>query len=153
MLDMGFQAQVNSIVNHVRQRLLQPHALFPCPLPWERFSFINTPLPCNYHRAASQVRPDRQTLFFSATFKKRTETLASLALQDPVRIVTGLVGEVRNGGEQVRGLLRRDSRHHVSPCFFPSVGERRYYTVFPHSTRQGRQVALVAKPYCRFHVW
>ena len=45
-----------------------------------------------------QVRPDRQTLLFSATFKKKTETLAGLALQDPVRIVTGLVGEVRRRG-------------------------------------------------------
>ena len=33
------------------------------------------------------VRPDRQTLLFSATFKKRVEKLARDVLTDPVRIV------------------------------------------------------------------
>ena len=33
------------------------------------------------------VRPDRQTLLFSATFKKRVERLARDVLVDPVRIV------------------------------------------------------------------
>lgn len=39
------------------------------------------------------VRPDRQTLMFSATFKKRIEKLARDVLTDPVRIVQGDVGE------------------------------------------------------------
>lgn len=32
-----------------------------------------------------QIRPDRQTLLFSATFKPNVERLASTALNDPVR--------------------------------------------------------------------
>ncbi|XP_043200369.1 ATP-dependent RNA helicase DDX42-like isoform X1 [Amphibalanus amphitrite] len=39
------------------------------------------------------VRPDRQTLLFSATFKKRVERLARDVLTDPVRIVQGDLGE------------------------------------------------------------
>lgn len=41
----------------------------------------------------NHVRPDRQTLLFSATFKKRIEKLARDVLTDPVRIVQGDVGE------------------------------------------------------------
>ncbi|XP_037076122.1 ATP-dependent RNA helicase DDX42-like [Pollicipes pollicipes] len=39
------------------------------------------------------VRPDRQTLLFSATFKKRVEKLARDVLTDPVRIIQGDLGE------------------------------------------------------------
>lgn len=39
------------------------------------------------------VRPDRQTLLFSATFKKRIEKLARDVLTDPVKIVQGDIGE------------------------------------------------------------
>lgn len=39
------------------------------------------------------VRPDRQTLLFSATFKKRIEKLARDVLTDPIRIVQGDLGE------------------------------------------------------------
>ncbi|XP_014206546.1 ATP-dependent RNA helicase DDX42 [Copidosoma floridanum] len=41
----------------------------------------------------NHVRPDRQTLLFSATFKKRIEKLARDVLTDPIRIVQGDVGE------------------------------------------------------------
>lgn len=41
----------------------------------------------------NHVRPDRQTLLFSATFKKKVEKLARDVLVDPVRIVQGDVGE------------------------------------------------------------
>ena len=41
----------------------------------------------------NQTRPDRQTLLFSATFKKRVETLARQVLHTPVRIVVGEAGE------------------------------------------------------------
>lgn len=40
-----------------------------------------------------QVRPSRQTLLFSATFKKRIEKLARDVLTDPIRIVQGDLGE------------------------------------------------------------
>lgn len=39
------------------------------------------------------MRPERQTLLFSATFKKRIEKLARDVLTDPIRIVQGDVGE------------------------------------------------------------
>lgn len=41
----------------------------------------------------NHVRPDRQTLLFSATFKKKIEKLARDVLTDPVRIIHGDVGE------------------------------------------------------------
>ncbi|XP_055631802.1 ATP-dependent RNA helicase DDX42 [Toxorhynchites rutilus septentrionalis] len=41
----------------------------------------------------NHVRPDRQTLLFSATFKKRIERLARDVLTDPVRIMHGDLGE------------------------------------------------------------
>ncbi|VDN03800.1 unnamed protein product [Thelazia callipaeda] len=55
MFDMGFEAQVQSISDH--------------------------------------IRPDRQCLMFSATFKTKVEKLAREALTDPIRIVQGEVGE------------------------------------------------------------
>ncbi|XP_033883359.2 ATP-dependent RNA helicase DDX42 [Acipenser ruthenus] len=42
---------------------------------------------------ASHVRPDRQTLLFSATFRKKIERLARDILADPVRVVQGDIGE------------------------------------------------------------
>ncbi len=42
---------------------------------------------------ANHVRPHRQTLLFSATFKKRIEKLAREILIDPVRIIQGELGE------------------------------------------------------------
>lgn len=39
------------------------------------------------------VRPDRQTLLFSATFRKRIERLAKDALQDPIKISQGTTGQ------------------------------------------------------------
>ncbi|XP_044272715.1 ATP-dependent RNA helicase DDX42 isoform X1 [Tribolium madens] len=41
----------------------------------------------------NHVRPDRQTLLFSATFRKRIEKLAKDALNDPVRISQGITGQ------------------------------------------------------------
>lgn len=49
--------------------------------------FVQVRSICNH------VRPDRQTLLFSATFKKRIERLARDVLTDPVRIVQGDLNE------------------------------------------------------------
>lgn len=50
---------------------------------------------------ANHVRPDRQTLLFSATFKRRIEKLARDILTDPVRIVQGdAVGEANENVQQ-----------------------------------------------------
>lgn len=53
--DLGFEAQIRSICNH--------------------------------------VRPDRQTLLFSATFKKKIEQLARTVTEDPIKIVQKNLGE------------------------------------------------------------
>ncbi|CAJ0597377.1 unnamed protein product [Cylicocyclus nassatus] len=73
MFDMGFEAQVKSISDH--------------------------------------IRPDRQCLMFSATFKHKVERLARDALRDPVRIVQGEVGEANADVIQtVEVLPRQDSK-------------------------------------------
>lgn len=41
----------------------------------------------------SHVRPDRQTLLFSATFRKRIEKLCRDTLKDPIKISQGLIGQ------------------------------------------------------------
>lgn len=48
----------------------------------------------------AHVRPDRQTLLFSATFKKKIEKLARMALSDPIRVVQGEIGEASEDVEQ-----------------------------------------------------
>ncbi|KAL6725189.1 hypothetical protein Aduo_007259 [Ancylostoma duodenale] len=73
MFDMGFEAQVKSISDH--------------------------------------IRPDRQCLMFSATFKRKVERLARDALRDPVRIVQGEVGEANADVIQtVEVLPRQDTK-------------------------------------------
>ena len=47
------------------------------------------------------VRPDRQTLLFSATFKRKVERLARDVLTDPVRVVQGELGEANQDVTQV----------------------------------------------------
>ncbi|ULU01479.1 hypothetical protein L3Y34_001664 [Caenorhabditis briggsae] len=75
MFDMGFEAQVKSISDH--------------------------------------VRPDRQCLMFSATFKQKVERLARDALVDPVRIVQGEVGEANADIEQkVYVMQNQDVKFH-----------------------------------------
>ncbi|CAJ0582107.1 unnamed protein product, partial [Mesorhabditis spiculigera] len=68
MFDLGFEAQVASISQH--------------------------------------VRPDRQTLMFSATFKPKVEHLARDALADPVRIVQGNIGEANEDVEQTIHVMK-----------------------------------------------
>ena len=46
---------------------------------------------------AAHVRPDRQALMFSATFKPKVENLAKVILNNPVRIVQGEVGDANEG--------------------------------------------------------
>uniref|UniRef100_A0A7N9AWT0 ATP-dependent RNA helicase DDX42 n=1 Tax=Mastacembelus armatus TaxID=205130 RepID=A0A7N9AWT0_9TELE len=54
---------------------------------------------------ASHVRPDRQTLLFSATFRKKIERLARDILVDPIRVVQGDIGEANEDVSQVVELL------------------------------------------------
>jgi len=57
-----------------------------------------------------QIRPDRQTLLFSATFKPMVERLASSALQNPVRIVVGSVGAVNENVKQIVEVFGNDDQ-------------------------------------------
>jgi len=50
---------------------------------------------------ANQIRPDRQTLLFSATFKKKVEKLAREILTDPIRIIQGELGEANENITQI----------------------------------------------------
>ncbi|CAI9535976.1 unnamed protein product [Staurois parvus] len=54
---------------------------------------------------ANHVRPDRQTLLFSATFRKKIEKLARDILIDPIRIVQGDIGEANEDITQVVEIL------------------------------------------------
>ncbi|KAI8917781.1 P-loop containing nucleoside triphosphate hydrolase protein [Powellomyces hirtus] len=56
----------------------------------------------------NSVRPDRQTLLFSATFKKHIERLASDILTDPVRISIGAAGTANADITQVVQVLPDD---------------------------------------------
>jgi ATP-dependent RNA helicase DDX42 len=70
MLNMGFEAQVRSIMG--------------------------------------QVRPERQTAMFSATFKRAVEGLARDLLRDPVRITIGSVGESNKDIQQYSEVLQNE---------------------------------------------
>eukprot|EP00050_Salpingoeca_kvevrii_P001748 m.178222 g.178222 ORF g.178222 m.178222 type:complete len:678 (+) comp10446_c0_seq13:1-2034(+) len=56
-----------------------------------------------------QIRPDRQLLLFSATFKKRVESLAREFLEDPVRVVVGQVGDASENVTQIVEQMRAPS--------------------------------------------
>ncbi|UJR37349.1 hypothetical protein I4U23_030057 [Adineta vaga] len=58
---------------------------------------------------ADHVRPNRQCLLFSATFKKKVERLARDILTDPVRIVQGEVGEANQDILQIVHILPNGS--------------------------------------------
>uniref|UniRef100_A0A671YC10 ATP-dependent RNA helicase DDX42 n=1 Tax=Sparus aurata TaxID=8175 RepID=A0A671YC10_SPAAU len=58
---------------------------------------------------ASHVRPDRQTLLFSATFRKKIERLARDILVDPIRVVQGDIGEANEDVTQMVELLQSGS--------------------------------------------
>ncbi|KPM08868.1 ATP-dependent RNA helicase DDX42-like protein [Sarcoptes scabiei] len=49
----------------------------------------------------NHVRPDRQTLIFSATLKKRIEKLIRDVLNDPIRIIQGDLGEANQDITQI----------------------------------------------------
>lgn len=57
-----------------------------------------------------QIRPDRQTLLFSATFRHRIEQLARTVTEDPVKIVQKTIGEVNNDVTQHVEILPHVSK-------------------------------------------
>ncbi|KAK9704760.1 hypothetical protein RND81_07G009300 [Saponaria officinalis] len=56
-----------------------------------------------------QIRPDRQTLLFSATMPRRVEKLAREILSDPVRVTVGEVGMANEDITQVVQVLPSDA--------------------------------------------
>lgn len=54
---------------------------------------------------ANHVRPDRQTLLFSATFRRKVEKLARDILADPIRVVHGEAGVANEDVTQIVELL------------------------------------------------
>lgn len=54
---------------------------------------------------ANHVRPERQTLLFSATFRRKVEKLARDILADPVRVVQGEAGEANEDVTQLVEVL------------------------------------------------
>eukprot|EP00873_Tetraselmis_striata_P024869 jgi/Tetstr1/445133/TSEL_032931.t1 len=55
-----------------------------------------------------QIRPDRQTMLFSATMPQRVERLAREALVDPVRITVGRVGGANEDINQIVEIMEDD---------------------------------------------
>ncbi|TYZ58494.1 hypothetical protein PybrP1_004199 [[Pythium] brassicae (nom. inval.)] len=55
-----------------------------------------------------QVRPDRQTLMFSATFRRRIEALAREILDNPVKVTVGRIGQANEDIRQVAVVLPND---------------------------------------------
>ncbi|KAI3860738.1 hypothetical protein MKX03_014774 [Papaver bracteatum] len=56
-----------------------------------------------------QIRPDRQTLLFSATMPRRVEKLAREILSDPIRVTVGEVGMANEDITQVVDVIISDS--------------------------------------------
>lgn len=81
MFDMGFGEQMHIVIYN--ERILIIYKIY-------LFLFFVEP---QVRSICNHVRPDRQTLLFSATFKKKVEKLARDVLTDPIRIVQGDVGE------------------------------------------------------------
>lgn len=71
------------------------------------FSFLLEP---QVRSICNHVRPDRQALLFSATFKKRVEKLARDVLTDPIRIVQGDVGEANTDVTQIVHIMPQTAK-------------------------------------------
>lgn len=56
-----------------------------------------------------QIRPDRQTLLFSATMPRKVESLAREILLDPVRVTVGEIGMANEDITQVVNVIPSDS--------------------------------------------
>lgn len=71
------------------------------------------------HSLLNVVRPDRQTLLFSATLPRRIEALVAEALSNPVRISVGLLGaanaDVTQRVEILKGEWTHAQTHGVLP--------------------------------------
>ena len=64
---------------------------------------------------ANHIRPDKQCLLFSATFKKKIEQLARDVLNDPIRISQGDAGQVNKDVTQIVHIMRQGKSVTI-PC-------------------------------------
>src|SRR4051794_32705402 len=60
-----------------------------------------------------QIRPNRQTLLFSATFQPRVERMARDFLSDPIRITVGTVGVANKDVRQVVEVLTSENEKYT----------------------------------------
>ena len=58
-----------------------------------------------------QMRPDRQTLFFSATMPPRVEQLARESLNEPLRVLVGDLGQLATSVEVRKITLQSDAKY------------------------------------------
>jgi len=71
------------------------------------------PLYRPYHQVrsiAANIRPDRQTLLFSATMERRVERLCRDILIDPIRITIGTLGAANQDITQMVAVLAEDGQ-------------------------------------------
>lgn len=69
-------------------------------------------------RIVDNVRPDRQTVMFSATFPRAMEALARRILSKPIEVQVGGRSVVCSDVEQqVVGTIQKTSGHSVQPAF------------------------------------
>lgn len=66
------------------------------------------------NKIISQIRPDKQTVLFSATFPRKLELLARLNLNDPVQIIIGGIGKVAEEIEQKFELFEDTDSEEIS---------------------------------------
>jgi len=64
-------------------------------------------------KICSQIRPDRQTLCFSATWPKSVETLASSYMENPLRVHIGSMKKHANKDVKQKVLVMEESDKHV----------------------------------------
>ena len=85
MLDMGFEPQIRKIISQVHILLSIPRSLG---------SLIIGSVESDRKAFHSQIRPDRQTLYWSATWPKEVEILARQFLHNPYKVQMSTVNNV-----------------------------------------------------------
>lgn len=114
------------------------------------------------HKILGNVRPDRQTVLFSATFPKKMESLARKALTRPIEILVGgrsvvaaeitqvievqpedskfrrvleLLGNLHESDEEARSLIFVE-RQETADSIFKELGKKGYPSVSVHGGRE-----------------
>lgn len=92
----------------------------------------------------NHVRPDRQTLMFSATFKKRIEKLVRDVLVDPIRIVQGEIGDANADITQEVRVFRSGTSEKWDWLMANLVGFTSTGSVLVFVTKKANAVELAA---------